>query len=337
MLAAIFKEKGVLKIEEVPDPSVGPHDVLVKISHCAICGSDLHRVSHGMLRPGGILGHEYAGAVLDTGADVETFQVGDRVTRAGGKIHPWQDSPLYPPRFSAKERGFLPTERPGAFAEYFVADADLLMPIPASVTNLEAALVEPLCVALHAVRLSRLRLGDRALIIGAGPIGLLVLQCASLAGAVGTCISEPNAARRALAISLGAEAAFDPLADDVVSEILRRTPAGVDVAFECAGAPSTFHQAVQAVRGAGQAVVVALSWEPVHCLPVDWVAREVEITAVYGSRAREWPIAMGLVERRQVHLRPLVSQVIPLTDIQAAFDELLRPDTGWIQAVVTFA
>jgi threonine dehydrogenase-like Zn-dependent dehydrogenase len=111
----------------------------------------------------------------------------------------------------------------------------------------------------------------------------------------------------------------------------------VDVAFECAGAPSTFHQAVQAVRGSGQAVIVALSWEPVHCLPVDWVAREVEIKAVYGSRAGEWPMAMRLVERRKVQVQPLTSRVIPLADIQAAFEELLRPDTDWVQAVVGFA
>jgi threonine dehydrogenase-like Zn-dependent dehydrogenase len=336
MLAAVFKEKGVLKVEEVPDPHVGAYEVLVKISHCAICGSDLHRVSHGMLRPGAIIGHEYAGTVIGKGAEVQAFEVGERVTRAGGKIHPWQDLPPYPPRFSARERGFLATERPGAFAEYFVADADLLMPIPAAVTNLEAALVEPLCVALHAVRLSHLRLGDRALVIGAGPIGLLLQQCAALAGAAGIFVSEPNATRRALAASFGAEAVFDPLGGDLIAEVLRRTPPGVDVAFECAGAPSTFHQALQAVRGAGQAVIVALSWEPVHCLPVDWVAREVEIKAVYGSRAREWPIAMRLVERGQVQVRPLISHVIPLTDIQGAFDELVRPDTEWVQAVVAF-
>lgn len=217
-----------------------------------------------------------------------------------------------------------------------MTDADLLMRIPESVTNLEAALVEPLCVALHAVRLSRLRLGDQALVIGAGPIGLLLQQCAARAGAAKMYVSEPNPTRRMLAAQLGADLTFDPLAGDLVTELLQHTPNGVDVAFECAGAPSTFHQAGQAVRGAGQAVVVALSWEPVHCLPVDWVAREVEIKAAYGTRAGEWPMAMRLVERRQVHVRPLISHLIPLTDIQAAFDELLRPDTEWVQAVVAF-
>jgi len=289
-----------------------------------------------MLRPGAIMGHEYSGTVADTGAEVSEFRLGERVVRSGGRRGPWTDPPPYPPRFSAKERGWLASARPGAYAEYFVTDADLLMRIPDTVSNLEASLVEPLCVGLHAVRTSRIRLGDQALVIGAGPIGLLTQQCAGLAGASQVFVSEVNATRRALAAQLGAEAVFDPSQGSLEEEILRRTAFGVDVAFECAGARSTFHEAVQAVRGAGQVIVVSLSWEPVYCLPVDWVAREVEIKAVYGSRAGEWPIAMGLLERRRVRVQPLISKVIPLEDIQAAFQELLRPGTEWVQAVVAF-
>ena len=334
MRAAVFKGKGILKVEDIPDPIVGPRDVLLKVTHCAICGSDLHRYSHGMLRPGAILGHEFSGIVVDKGAEVDSFQIGERVARSGGKINPWHDVPPYPPRFSAKERGFLATTRPGAYAEYFVTDADLLMRIPDSLTNLEAAFVEPLCVSLHAVRLSRIRLGDQALIIGAGPIGLLAQQCAALSGASRIFVSEINAARRNIALDLGAEALFDPTKSSLEEEILQRTGIGVDVAFECAGARSTFHEAIQAVRGGGQVVVVSLSWEPVYCLPVDWVAREVEIKAVYGTRAGEWPMAMALLEQRKVQVQPMISRLVPLDDIQAAFQELLKPDTDWVQAVV---
>jgi threonine dehydrogenase-like Zn-dependent dehydrogenase len=334
--AAVYKEKGVLSVEDVPDPIVGPRDVLLKVTHCAICGSDLHRYGHGMVRPGAILGHEYSGTVADKGAEVDAFRIGERVVRSGGVSNPWGDAPPYPPRFSAKERGFLATTRPGAYAEYFVTDADLLMRIPDSVTNLDAALAEPLCVSLHAVRLSRLRLGDQALVIGAGPIGLLAQQCAALSGARRVFVSEVNAARRSVALELGAAEVLDPTQASLEEEILRRTGIGVDVAFECAGAHSTFQEAIQTVRGGGQAVIVSLSWEPVNCLPVEWIAREVEIKAVYGSRASEWPVAMALLERRQVRVQPLISQVIPLDDIQAAFQELLKPDTSWVQAVVAF-
>jgi (R,R)-butanediol dehydrogenase/meso-butanediol dehydrogenase/diacetyl reductase len=336
MRAAVFKEKGVLKVEDVPDPVTGPRDVLMRVTHCAICGSDLHRYSHGMLRPGAIIGHEYSGRVEDKGADVQSFQIGDRVTRSGGKINLWKDVPAYPPRFSARERGFLTTTRPGAYAEYFVADADMLMKIPDSVTNLEAVFVEPLGVALHAVRLSRLRLGDQVLVIGTGPIGLLTQQCAALSGASRVFVSEVNAARRLMASALGADTVFDPTRVNLVEEILRHTGIGVDLTFECAGAPSTFHEAIQAVRGAGQVVIVSLSWEPAYCLPVDWVAREVDVKASYGTLAGEWPMAMSLLERRKIQVQPLISKLIPLEDIQTAFQELLRPDTDWVQAVVAF-
>jgi threonine dehydrogenase-like Zn-dependent dehydrogenase len=336
MRAAIFKEKGVLKVEDVPDPVVGARDVLLRVTHCAICGSDLHRYSFGMLRPGAIMGHEYSGIIVDKGAEVSEFKIGDRVVRSGGKSSPWKDVPWYPPRFSARNRGLLPTEKPGAYAEYFLADADRVMKIPDSVSNLEAALVEPLGIALHAVRLSRLRLGDQALIIGAGPIGLFAQQCASLSGASRAFVSEINAARRAAALALGADVVLDPSRTNLVEEILRHTAIGVDVTFECAGAPSTLQEAIQAVRGAGQVVIVSLAWEPVYCLPVDWVAREVEIKTSYGTLAGEWPMAMGLLEHRKVHVHPMISKLIPLEDIQAAFQELLRPNTDWIQAVVTF-
>jgi (R,R)-butanediol dehydrogenase/meso-butanediol dehydrogenase/diacetyl reductase len=336
MRAAVFKEKGVLEVEDVPDPIVGPRDVLLQVTYCAICGSDLHRYAHGMLRPGAIMGHEYSGRIVDKGAEVHWFQIGDRVARSGGKINPWKDVPPYPPRFSAKERGFQTTNRPGAYAEYFVADADMVMKIPDSVTSLEAAFVEPLGVALHAVRLSSLRLGDQVVVIGAGSIGLLTQQCASLSGASRIFVSEVNAARKAMASLLGADIVLDPRRVNLVEEIIRHTEIGVDVAFECAGAPSTFHEAIQAVRGSGQVIVVSLSWEPVYCLPVDWVAREVEIRTSYGILAGEWPMAMSLLERRKIQVQPVISKLIPLEDIQAAFQELLRPDTDWVQAIVAF-
>jgi threonine dehydrogenase-like Zn-dependent dehydrogenase len=91
MRAAVFKEKGILKVEDISDPIVGPRDVLLKVTHCAICGSDLHHYSHGMLRPGAILGHEHSGTVADKGTDVDAFQIGERVVRSGGKINPWHD------------------------------------------------------------------------------------------------------------------------------------------------------------------------------------------------------------------------------------------------------
>ncbi len=269
MKAAVFKEKGVLKIEDVPEPEMGPNDALLSISHCAICGSDLHRYLYGMLTPGSILGHEYSGTIVDMGENVQGFQIGDRVTRSGGRINPGKEVFPLPTRYSAKLRGFQSVSTDGAYAEYMAVHADRLLKIPESVTNLEASMIEPLTVAIHAVRLSKIRLGDRVLIIGAGPIGLLTQQCAVLSGAMRVFVSETSSARRNLASELGASEVYDPRDIDLVEELVRQTEIGVDLAFECAGANPTLQNALEAVRISGRVIVVSLAWEPVQCLPVD--------------------------------------------------------------------
>lgn len=340
MKAAVFKEKGILKVEDVKEPEIGPQDVLIQITHCAICGSDLHRYITGMLKPGVIMGHEYCGKIVDKGKEVKTFQLGDRVTRgitrSGGRINPGQDVSSLPTRYSAKELGFMPALRQGAYAEYMAVNAEQVMKIPDSVTNLEASLTEPLSVALHAVRLSRIRLGDQVLILGAGPIGLLTQQCASLSGASRIYVSEINAARRSMASSLGADVVFDSTRMNLVDEVIAHTEIGVDLAFECAGAKKTLQHALEAVRISGRVIVIALAWEPVDCLPVDWVGREIEMKTSYGILPHEWPIAMWLLESKKIQVKPLISNVIPLQDIQKTFLELLKPDTTFVQVVVSF-
>jgi len=339
MKAAVFKEKGLLEVEDVPEPEIGPRDVLLQITHCAICGSDLHRYMYGMLNPGVIMGHEYSGKIVDKGKEVQTFQIGDRVTRGvahSGGINPAKDVFSLPDRYSAKELGFQPNMRGGAYAEYMAVNAGAVMKIPDSVSNLEASLTEPLSVVLHAVRLSKIRLGDKVLVLGAGPIGLLAQQCASASGAMRIYVSEINAARRNIASKLGAYEVFDPNKVNLVEEIVRDTEVGVDLAFECAGANPTLQNALEAVRASGRVIVISLAWEPVYCLPVDWVGREIEMKTSYGTLTHEWPIAVWLLESKKVQVKPMISEVIPLKDIQKAFQELLKPDTPWVQVVVGF-
>ena len=340
MKAGVFKEKGVLVVEDVPEPEIGPQDVLLQITHCAICGSDLHRYMYGMLSPGFIMGHEYSGKIVDKGKEVQTFQIGDRVTcgvtRSEGEISPVKDVFSFPARYTAKERGFMPELRSGAFAQYMSVNARRIMKIPDSLSNLEASLTEPLSVALHAVRLSEMRLGDQALVLGAGPIGLLAQQCISLAGARRIYVSETNPARRDVASRLGAYAVSDPVKSDLVEEVVLHTHFGVDLAFECAGANLTLQHSLEAVRASGRVIVIALAWEPVYCLPVDWVGREIEMKTSYGILSHEWSMATWLLESKKIQAEPIISNVVPLEDIQKAFQELLNPNTTWVQAVVAF-
>jgi 2-desacetyl-2-hydroxyethyl bacteriochlorophyllide A dehydrogenase len=333
MKAAVFTEEKRLEVREVPDPTPEPNEIVMRVSYCAICGSDLHRYAYGMMSPGTIMGHEFSGVVVATGRDVSAWKVGDRVTRCGGRIDPGRDLPNMPPRYSAKERGFSGM-KPGAYAEYLATPAEKVMAIPEGVSDLDSSLLEPLTVALHAVRSSKLRLGDAAVIVGAGPIGLLAQQCVRRGGATRVYVSETTAARRKAAERLGAEGVFDPARTDPIREVVARTGIGADVAFECAGARPTLQQALELVRMGGQVVVVALAWEPVDCLPVEWVGREVELKSVYSHLNSEWPIAMGLLAGGAIQTQPLISQIVGLERLDETFRALLDPKNDQVQVVV---
>ncbi len=333
MKAAVYKENQRLVVEDVADPIPEPDEIVMRVAYCAICGSDLHRYAYSMMSPGTIMGHEYSGVVVEVGKNVKTWKVGDRVTRCGGKPAPGRDLPNFPPRFSAQERGFLP-QKPGAYAEYMAIHEEKVMPIPEQVSDLESSLVEPLNVAVHAVRASKLKLGDNAVVLGVGPIGLFVQQCARLAGACRVYVSDVNPARLKVAEVLGADGAFNPEHTDFVKEIVSRTEIGADVAFECAGAKPTLQQAMNVVRMGGQAVLVSLAWEPVHFLPVEWVGREVELKSCYGHLNSEWLVSMKLVKEKRVQVEPIISKVINLAQIDETFRELLAKDNELVQVVV---
>lgn len=334
MKAAVFKKKNLLVVEDIPDPKPKDDEILMKVSYCAICGSDLHRYCYGMMSVGTIMGHESSGVVVDVGKNVKAFKVGDRGTRCGGKITPGRDLPNFPPRYSAKERGFLPL-KPGAYAQYMTAPAEMTMKIPEEITDLEASLIEPLTVAVHMVRISNIRLGDKTVVLGAGPIGLFAQQCASLAGASKVYVSDINPARLNAALELGAHQVFDPTKVDLVKEIVALTDGlGADLAFECAGAKPTLQQALELVKMGGRVMVVSLAWEQVDCLPVEWVGREVEMKACYGHLNSEWLISLALMQEKKIQTKPMISKIIGLSEIQEAFQELLRPGNDLIQVVV---
>lgn len=333
MKAAIFKEKNLLVVEDVPDPNPEDDEIIMKVSYCAICGSDLHRYAYGMMSPGTVMGHEFSGEVADFGKNVKGLKVGDRVTRCGGKITPGRELPNFPPRYSARERGFLPLKL-GAYAQYMAISAEKVMKIPEEITDLEASLIEPLTVALHMVRISNIRLGDKAVVLGAGPIGLFAQQCASLAGALKIYVSDINSARLKAASELGAHQVFDPSRVDLVREIVQLTEIGADVAFECAGAKPTLQQALELVKMGGRVMVISLAWEQVDCLPVEWVGREVEMKTCYGNLNSEWLISLALMQGKKIRTEPMISKIVGLSEIQGAFQELLKSGNDLIQVIV---
>jgi len=337
MKAAVYSGKQRLDVQEVPTPTAGPGQILIKISCCAICGSDVHRFQHDMVRPGMVLGHEFCGTVAEIGDDVDSWQVGDRVVGGGGTPPPGTPPGISRmPRYSARTVGFDPNATFGGFAEYVALDAWRALPTPEEVPDETAVLTEPCAVAVHAVRLSNLRVGDSAVVLGAGPIGLLALQIANASGATSTYVTDPMPARAKAAEQLGASRVIDPSRDDVVAEIVEMTGGlGAHVAYECAAATNTLQQALEMVRRSGQVVTVSLAWENVPVLTVEWVGREVEMKAVYGSVSDDWRTSLDLMKAGKVRSGPMVGpdSYVPLDGIQGAFERLLEPDPP-VQLVV---
>jgi (R,R)-butanediol dehydrogenase/meso-butanediol dehydrogenase/diacetyl reductase len=333
MKAAVYTDEKRLVIKEVPDPVADDDEIIMKVKYCAICGSDIHRYIYGMIKPGTILGHEFSGIVADIGKNVTGFKIGDRVARWGGKILPGRDLPNFPPRYSAKERGFLP-QPPGAYAHYMAIDANKVVKLPDEVSDIDAALLEPLTVAVHAVRLSKISLGDKVVVIAAGPIGLFTIQCAKLAGAINIFVSEINEKRLQVASTIGANYLMNPMHDDVVKKVVDSTSIGADIIFECAGAKNTLQQSLEMAKMGGQVVVVSLCWEQADCLPVEWVGREVEMKASYGHLNSEWEISLNLMRMGKISTKPMITKIIELSEIDDAFRDLLEPKSQSVQLVV---
>ena len=181
-----------------------------------------------------------------------------------------------------------------------------------------------------------MKLGDTVAVLGAGPIGLLCMQAAQAAGARKVIVSEPSEARRNVALSLGADAVVDPTNEDPVEAIISLTDgSGPHVVYECAAAKPTLQTAFDVIRKQGNVMLVALAWEEVPLLPVDWAGKEVTFNTTFGSEAYDWTIAMDLISQGKVNVDPLIldADIIDIEDIQQAFEALCQPSTQ-VQMVV---
>ncbi|RJR18484.1 MAG: 2,3-butanediol dehydrogenase, partial [Desulfobacteraceae bacterium] len=278
MKAAVWHSQGDIRIEDVATPSPGPGQVKLKIKACGICGSDLHefksgpflipRKSHPLTgRAGGpmILGHEFSAEITELGEGVKDWNPGDRVAVNPliycGRCHYCMRGEYV----MCTSLGTYGLASDGAFAEYAVFPQGSLLKLPDSVTDDKGAFVEPLAVALHAVNRSGMRLGASVAVVGAGPIGLLVMQAARAAGAREVYVVEPLEARRNLALRTGASAVFDPQKDDAGAAIGSLTGGlRVDVAFDCVGIQASFDTAVQVTGRRSRICIVGLALKPVE-------------------------------------------------------------------------
>jgi len=327
MKAAVFKKKGLLAVEEVPTPEPGPGEVLCRVKYCGICGTDLHNYSFGITAPGSVIGHEWCGVVTKLGEGVKDFSVGERVMlykRSG------EQTTLRNMRINPRALYSAPSRR-GAYAEYVTASTMRLIRVPDEISDQAVACLEPLVAAIHAVRLGNIKVSDTVAFIGAGPIGLFMLQRVRQTGARAVYVSEISPARAAKAAEMGADRVFNPLKEDFISEVVKLTGGrGPDVVYECAAGKSTLNQVCQLVARNGRITCLAVYQEPITLEPLDWymMQPEIKFTTNGDSTPFDWEIATEALCQHSIDVETVITNVIPLSDIQKTFQMLLKPATN---------
>jgi (R,R)-butanediol dehydrogenase/meso-butanediol dehydrogenase/diacetyl reductase len=309
MPAAVYVAIGETAVRDLPVPEPGPGEVLVEISHCGICGTDLHLVLEGYARPGSVLGHERSGVIARPGVGVDGWEPGTRVvldpTPGCGRC-----------RACLRGRPSVCLERDpvdllefrGAFTRYVVAPAARLLPIPEMLSTRAAALTEPTAIAMHCVTLSGVHPGDTVLVTGAGPVGLLIVAVLVARGITDVTVSEPAAARRERALAVGAARAIPP--DD-----LPRAPMGRPVdqpftfAFECSGHAGAAEAALDQLDFAGTLVFVGTGRESPRINHNRMIVMELTALGAYNYEADGFGPALAMLAGGKLPLDPLIEPV----------------------------
>jgi len=337
--ALVLKRYGELVLEEVPEPGLSPDDVLVRVKACGICGSDVHGMdgSTGRRLPPLIMGHEASGVVVETGADVTGYVKGDRVTF---------DSTVYcgvcpycrSGRMNLCDRrrvlGVACDEyrRDGAFAEYVAVPQRILHRLPEGVTFEQAAMVEPLSVAFHAVGLAGVSLNETAVVFGAGVIGLLVVQLLKAAGCGRIIAVDVDADRLALASKLGADVVVDSRGEDAAGGISRLT-GGADKAFDAVGVEETVTAGVESLKKGGTLVLIG-NLVPVVGFPLQKVvARQLTVLGSCASSG-EYPACLDMIGRGVVDVDGLISVTAPLSEGPVWFERLRNREPGLLKVIL---
>ncbi len=258
MTAAVFRRKGEVSIEQVPAPRPEPGEVLLEISHCGVCGSDIHFYTEGWGQPGSIEGHEYTGRIAALGEGVTGFQIGDPIVGGPGiRCGTCQYCQAGRPSLcAARDTPGMGGSWQGAFARYKTIEASQALRLPEGVSLRVAALTEPLAVALHAITRAELTADMRILITGAGPIGTLILSALRAKGIENVTVSEPAPVRQELARRLGAVDVVHPESLPSFTNPGEVRPDGFHVVFEASGQAAAQEQALAQVRRGGTLMLV---------------------------------------------------------------------------------
>ena len=318
MKAVVLRGARSLALETVPDPVPGEQELVLRVTACGICGSDLHLHRLGMLPPGSVLGHEFSGEVVDSRLG---FRAGERVCAL----------PMLSCNRCARCRSGLGAyceaqrtlgmgSAPGAFAEYVTVAAHETVRLPDALDAVRGALVEPLAVGLHAVRVARVRRGDGCLVLGGGPIGLACLLWARHFGGGPVLVCEKAPARRELALRLGASGAVPP--EELDAELARTLPGGASVVLEAVGAPGMIQRGLDCVRFRGRLAVVGVCFGSDTIRPLPALTRETHVAFSMAYEKDDFQYAIDSLASGRIDPLPMLSARRSLEEIPAAFHAL---------------
>lgn len=341
MKALIYTKPGGFEFSDFPDPDVGDDDVLIRVKVCGICGSDVQGSTGktGRRIPPLVMGHEAAGIIEETGRNVKGLQRGDRVCF---------DSTVYCNKCESCQKGWYNRcerrqvlgvstsafKRHGAFAEYVAVPWWIVARIPGHMSFVHAALLEPVSIAMHAVNRSPDLSGNTVVVLGAGTIGLFVLQAARLKGAAHVIVADINEFRLNVARKLRANVAVNPVKSDLSETILGETRnKGADVTFEAVGYAKTFRDAVSVTKTGGHVIAIGNLEKMAEFDLQDFIARELTFRGSYASSG-EFRDCIELVASGKINVHPLISDVMPLRDGQRAFDRLLKAEENLLKIIL---
>ena len=341
MKAAVFRGVRDVRVEDVAAPEAGANDVVIAVSACGICGSDLHTYLHGsFVEPGQVMGHEFVGVVVEAGSAVAGVAAGDRVTA----------SPLVPcyqcPRCREGRFNLCATVwtqsiafgRPGAFAELVripnAIPGQNLFLLGDDVSDDAGALTEPLAVAVHAVKLAEPVAGATAVVLGLGTIGQQVVQALRARGAGRIIGLDLSTLRLEAAGGLGAEPVDAAGGVDEALNSVLADGQEIDLVFECSGVPALANAALEHVRSGGTVVVLALYDDPVTFNPTVLVQKELRLQGSIAYTGEDFADAVDMLRAGAAQATPLITQRASLDDVAEAFEVQLQKDRSLKVVVV---
>lgn len=333
MKSAVFYGKHDLRLEESVVPSPAPQEVLIQVKACGVCGTDVHIYEGDKgaaeVTPPTILGHEFAGVIVEVGREVKGFQIGDRVCIDPncycGKCEFCRSGTAH---FCTDMIGYGTTEN-GGFAEYCTVDERQVYKLGENTTFMQGAMTEPVACCLHGIDLCEIRPGQQVVVIGGGMIGLLMIQLAKLAGAAKVALLEPVEKKRELGRKLGADVCIDSLHENAAERLKKAGMDWINVVIECAGLPSTMEQAINLAGSKGLVMMFGLTKPDAEIAvkPFQIFQKELTLKASYINPYTQ-KRALELIDSGRIDVESMVCEPVGLEELEEVLKNPARRAEG---------